>query len=80
MFIANEHDTYTNVTGDVQYPGVSHSEMLKCYKGKVVYNQEGKENNVVAHKNNLSDICTKPLLYPITRTQQRVEDQKDKIR
>ena len=79
MFIANECGTYTNVTGDAQYPGISHSEILKCYKDEVVYNQEG-ENNVVAHENNLSDICTKPLQYPITRTWQRVEDQKDEIR
>ena len=47
--IANERGTYTNVTGDVQYAGISHSEMLKYYKGEVVYNQEGKENNILVY-------------------------------
>ena len=41
--IANERGTYANVTGDVRYAGISHSEMLKYYNGEVVYNQEGKE-------------------------------------
>jgi len=42
--IANERGSYFNVTGDVRYAGISHSEMLKYYKGEVVYNQEGDEN------------------------------------
>jgi len=39
--IANERGTYSNVTGDVRYAGISYSEMLKYYNGEVVYNQEG---------------------------------------
>ena len=45
--MANERGTYANVTGDVQYAGISHSEMLKYYKGEVVYNQEGKEDGIL---------------------------------
>lgn len=37
---ANERGTYFDVTGDVRYAGISHSEMLKYYNGEVVYNQE----------------------------------------
>lgn len=40
--IANERGSYAGISGDVQYAGISHSEMLKHYKGEVVYNQEGK--------------------------------------
>ena len=45
--IANERNTYANVTGDVRYAGISHSEMLKYYNGEVVYNQEGKADNAL---------------------------------
>ena len=44
--IANERGTYSDVTGDVRYAGISHSEMLKHYNGEVAYNQEGKENTI----------------------------------
>jgi len=44
--IANERGTYFDVTGDVRYAGISHSEMLKHYNGEVVYNQEGKKNDI----------------------------------
>jgi len=44
--IANERGMYFNVTGDVRYAGISHSEMLKCYNGEVVYNQEGRESAI----------------------------------
>jgi ATP-binding cassette subfamily G (WHITE) protein 2 (SNQ2) len=43
--VANDRGSYVNVTGDVRYAGISHSEMLKYYNGEVVYNQEGKEDN-----------------------------------
>jgi ABC-type multidrug transport system ATPase subunit len=45
--IANERGTYANVTGDVRYAGIPHSEMLKYYNGEVVYNQEGKKNTIL---------------------------------
>ena len=43
--VANERGTFVNVAGDVRYAGISHSEMLKYYKGEVVYNQEGEEGS-----------------------------------
>ena len=35
------HDTktYVNVTHDVRYAGTSHSEMVECCNGEVMYNQ-----------------------------------------
>jgi len=45
--IANERGAYFDVTGDVRYAGISHSEMLKYYNGEVVYNQEGTQNGVM---------------------------------
>ena len=45
--VANERGTYANVTGDVRYAGISHSEMLKYYSGEVVYNQEGKRDSIL---------------------------------
>ena len=47
--VANDRGAYVNVTGDVRYAGISHSEMLKYYNGEVVYNQEGKEDNTPCH-------------------------------
>ena len=44
--IANERGGYADVTGDVRYAGISHSEMLKYYSGEVVYNQEGREDKI----------------------------------
>jgi len=48
--IANERGTYFSVAGDVQYAGISHSEMLKHYNGEVVYNQEGRKNAMPQHE------------------------------
>ena len=45
--VANERGTYFNVAGDVRYAGISHAEMLKYYNGEVVYNQEGRRNNIL---------------------------------
>ena len=39
--IANQRDGYARVSGDVLYAGIDSDEMLKYYKGEVVYNQEG---------------------------------------
>ena len=44
--VANERGAYANAMGDVRYAGISHSEMLKYYNGKVVYNQEGKRDGI----------------------------------
>ena len=40
--IANERASFADVRGDVRYAGISHDEMLKYYKGEVVYNEEGE--------------------------------------
>ena len=45
--VANERGTYFDVTGDVRYAGISHSEMRKYYNGEVVYNEEGKDNSLL---------------------------------
>ena len=39
--IADQRDGYLSVTGEVLYAGIDANEMLKHYKGEVVYNQEG---------------------------------------
>ena len=39
--IADQRDGYLNVSGEVLYAGIDANEMLKHYKGEVVYNQEG---------------------------------------
>jgi len=39
--IADQRDGYLNVSGEVLYAGIDANEMLKYYKGEVVYNQEG---------------------------------------
>jgi len=39
--IANQREGYAGVSGDVLYAGIDSDEMLKYYKGEVVYNQEG---------------------------------------
>ena len=61
--VANERGTYTNVTGDVRYAGISHSEMLKYYKGEVVYNQEGKEDKTL-HYNMFAHLPDRRYPYP----------------
>ncbi|KAF8807904.1 hypothetical protein BYT27DRAFT_7189991 [Phlegmacium glaucopus] len=38
--IADQRDGYLNVSGEVLYAGIDADEMLKHYKGEVVYNQE----------------------------------------
>lgn len=38
--IANRREGYARVSGDVLYAGIDSDEMLKYYKGEVVYNQE----------------------------------------
>ena len=43
--IANRREGYANVSGEVQYAGMTAEEMAKYYKGEVVYNQEG-ENQI----------------------------------
>jgi len=40
--VANERASFADVRGDVRYAGISHDEMLKYYKGEVVYNEEGE--------------------------------------
>jgi ABC-type multidrug transport system ATPase subunit len=39
--IAGQRDGYLDVSGEVLYAGIDATEMLKHYKGEVVYNQEG---------------------------------------
>lgn len=41
--VANERTSFAGVYGDVRYAGISHDEMLKYYKGEVVYNEEGED-------------------------------------
>ncbi|KAJ1984712.1 ATP-binding cassette transporter snq2 [Dimargaris verticillata] len=38
--LGNQRKSYTNITGDISYGGVSPKEMHKHYRGEVVYNQE----------------------------------------
>ncbi|KAJ3512950.1 hypothetical protein NLJ89_g3230 [Agrocybe chaxingu] len=38
--IANQRDEYANISGEVLYAGISAEEMVKHYKGEVVYNPE----------------------------------------
>ncbi|KIJ38276.1 hypothetical protein M422DRAFT_259188 [Sphaerobolus stellatus SS14] len=40
--IANQREGYTYIGGDVKCAGIDAAEMLKRYKGEVVYNQEGR--------------------------------------
>lgn len=49
--VANERGTYFDVSGDVRYAGISHSEMRKYYNGEVVYNEEGKDNSLLRRDN-----------------------------
>ena len=44
--IADERDGYLNVSGEVLYAGIDANEMLKHYKGEVVYNQEGQRTDI----------------------------------
>jgi ATP-binding cassette, subfamily G (WHITE), member 2, SNQ2 len=39
--IANERQGYYHVGGDVRYAGIDSQEMVKSYKGELVYNAEG---------------------------------------
>jgi len=39
--IANNREDYAFVGGEVLYAGISAAEMIKHYKGEVVYNEEG---------------------------------------
>ncbi|GBE77519.1 ABC-2 type transporter-domain-containing protein [Sparassis latifolia] len=38
--IANDRESYANISGDVLYAGIDAHEMAKMYKGEVTYNQE----------------------------------------
>lgn len=40
--IANQRETFANVSGEVLYAGMDAQEMAKYYKGETVYNQEGR--------------------------------------
>lgn len=40
--IANQRESFLEVTGDVRYAGIDAAEMRKDYPGEVVYNQEGE--------------------------------------
>ncbi|KAJ1979844.1 ATP-binding cassette transporter snq2 [Dimargaris xerosporica] len=38
--LGNQRKSYTNITGDISYGGLTPEEMRKHYRGEVVYNQE----------------------------------------
>ena len=44
--IADQREGYLSVTGEVLYAGIDANEMLKHYKGEVVYNQEGQWRDI----------------------------------
>ncbi|KAF9643254.1 hypothetical protein BDM02DRAFT_3191944 [Thelephora ganbajun] len=41
--IANQSASFAGVSGDIQYAGITHDEILRYYDEQVVYNEEGED-------------------------------------